>query len=135
MLAQEEAQLLNHNYIGTEHLLLGLLRQGDDGVVRLLGDLNIQVPQVRSAIEHRIGRGQGAPAAGELRLTPRTKKVLEQAGKEAKRLKHDSIGTDHLLLGLLRVGDGVAAKVLSDLGVKLPQARSAVEQHISGECR
>ena len=131
-LAQEEARLLNHNYLGTEHLLLGLLRE--DAAARLLRSLGVELTEVRAVVEDKIGRGQDQPAGGELPLTPRSKKVLERAAKEAAHFKHDRIGTDHLILGLLRVGDGVAAKVLSDLGVQPSQARRAVEQHIGGQC-
>jgi ATP-dependent Clp protease ATP-binding subunit ClpC len=124
-LAQEEAQRLNHNYIGTEHLLLGLVRESESVAGRVLSHLGVQLPAVREAVLFVIGRGEG-PVAGEIGLTPRAKKVMELAVDEARRLRHDYIGTEHLLLGLVREGEGVAAGVLTNLGLDLEQVRAHV---------
>src|SRR5215204_4789093 len=121
-LAQEEAQRFNHNYIGTEHLLLGLVREGDGVAARVLTNMGVQLPKVRSAVEFIIGRGEGA-VIGEIGLTPRAKKVIELAVDEARRLDHSYIGTEHLLLGLVREGEGIAAGVLESLGVNLEKVR------------
>jgi len=122
-LAQEEAQNFNHSYIGTEHILLGLLRE-DEGVgAKVLTNLSVSLSKVRSAVEFIIGRGE-KPAAGEIGLTPRAKRVIELAIDEARHLGHNYIGTEHLLLGLLREGGGVAADVLDSFGITLEQARS-----------
>jgi len=129
-LAQEEAQRFNHNYIGTEHLLLGLVREGDGVAARVLGNMGVQLPKVRSAVEFIIGRGEGA-VIGEIGLTPRAKKVIELAIDEARRLNHHYIGTEHLLLGLVREGEGIAAGVLESLGVNLEKVRSQVMQVVS----
>ena len=122
-LAQEEAQLLNHNYIGTEHLLLGLVREENGVAVRVLRDLGVDPKQIRERVERTVGRGQRA-AFGKLSLTPRTKRVIELAVDEARRLGHHYIGTEHLLLGLVRAGEGVAVDVLRGLGVSLDKVRS-----------
>ncbi len=122
-LAQEEAQRLNHNYIGTEHLLLGLVREENGVAVRVLRDLGVDPKQVRERVERTVGRGQRA-AFGKLSLTPRTKRVIELAVDEARRLGHHYIGTEHLLLGLVRAGEGVAVDVLRGLGVGLDKVRS-----------
>lgn len=122
-LAQEEAQRLNHNYIGTEHLLLGLVREENGVAVRVLRDLGVDPKQIRERIERTVGRGQRA-AFGKLSLTPRTKRVIELAVDEARRLGHHYIGTEHLLLGLVRAGEGVAVDVLRGLGVSLDKVRS-----------
>ncbi len=122
-LAQEEAQRLNHNYIGTEHLLLGLVREENGVAVRVLRDLGVDPKQVRERVERTVGRGQRA-AFGKLSLTPRTKRVIELAVDEARRLGHHYIGTEHLLLGLVRAGEGVAVDVLRGLGVSLDRVRS-----------
>src|ERR1041385_1375485 len=124
-LAQEEAQRFNHNYIGTEHLLLGLVREGDGVAARVLSNMGVQLPKVRSAVEFIIGRGEGA-VVGEIGLTPRAKKVIELAIDEARRLNHHYIGTEHLLLGLVREGEGIAAGVLESLGVSLDKVRAQV---------
>jgi len=124
-LAQEEAQRFNHNYIGTEHLLLGLLREGDGVAARVLNNLGVQLPKVRSAVEFAIGRGEEA-VIGDIGLTPRAKKVLELAVDEGRRLNHHYIGTEHLLLGLVREGEGIAAGVLESLGVNLEKVRAQV---------
>src|SRR6478752_7419703 len=100
-LAQEEAQRFNHNYIGTEHLLLGLVREGDGVAAKVLNNLGVELSKVRSAVEFIIGRGEKS-VAGEIGLTPRAKKVIELAVEEARRLNHSYIGTEHLLLGLVR---------------------------------
>ena len=122
-LAQEEAQRFNHNYIGTEHILLGLVRETDGVAARVLASLNIELSKVRSAVEFIIGRGDRA-ASGEIGLTPRSKKVIELAVDEARRLNHHYIGTEHLLIGLMREGEGVAAGVLESLGVSLEKVRA-----------
>ncbi len=133
-LAQEEAQRFNHNYIGTEHLLLGLVREGDGIAARVLGSLGVPLSKVRSAVEFIIGRGDGL-VVGEPGLTPRAKKVIELAMDEARRLKSDSIGTEHLLLGLVREGEGIAAGVLESLGVSLERVRQQVMQYRRTDCR
>src|SRR3974390_2591056 len=125
-LAQEEAQRFNHNYIGTEHLLLGLVREGDGVAAKVLSSLNVELTKVRSAVEFIIGRG-GRIVLGEMGLTPRAKKVIELAVDEARRLNHHYIGTEHLLLGLVREGEGIAAGVLESLGVKLEKVRAEVQ--------
>ena len=129
-LAQEEAQRFNHNYIGTEHLLLGLVREGDGVAARVLSNLGVQLPKVRSAVEFIIGRGE-TMIMGEIGLTPRAKKVIELAVDEARRLNHHYIGTEHLLLGLVREGEGIAAGVLESLGVNLEKVRAQVMQVVN----
>ena len=129
-LAQEEAQRFNHNYIGTEHLLLGLVREGDGVAAKVLNNLGVELNKVRSAVEFIIGRGDRV-VLGEIGLTPRAKKVIELAVDEARRMGHHYIGTEHLLLGLLREGEGIAAGVLASLGVSLEGARSAVMQALA----
>lgn len=122
-LAQEEAQRFQHNYIGTEHLLLGLLREEEGIAAQVLSNLGIEVDQVRHAVEAIIGRGRRLDL-GELGLTPRAKKVIELAMEEARRLNQRLIGTEHLLLGLIREGEGIAAGVLEDRGLQLEQVRT-----------
>ncbi len=122
-LAQEEAQRFNHNYIGTEHILLGLARETEGVAARVLSSLGVDLSKVRSAVEFIIGRGE-KPAQGEIGLTPRAKKVVELAVDEARRMNHTYIGTEHLLIGLLREGEGVAAGVLESLGVTLDKVRT-----------
>ena len=129
-LAQEEAQRFNHNYIGTEHILLGLVREGDGVAAKVLGNMGVQLPRVRSAVEFIIGRGESM-IMGEIGLTPRAKKVIELAVDEARRLNHHYIGTEHLLLGLVREGEGIAAGVLESLGVNLEKVRAQVMQVVS----
>jgi len=124
-LAQEEAQRFNHNYIGTEHILLGLVREGDGVAARVLNNLGIELNKVRSAVEFIIGRGDRM-VMGEIGLTPRAKRVIELAVDEARRLNHHYIGTEHLLLGLVREGEGIAAGVLESLGVSLEKVRAQV---------
>jgi uncharacterized damage-inducible protein DinB len=126
-LAQEEAQRLNHNFIGTEHLLLGLVREGDGVAARVLSNLGVELNKVRSTVEFVIGRGE-VMVTGEMGLTPRAKRVIEFAVDEARRLNHHYIGTEHLLLGLVREGEGVAAGVLESLGVSLDKVRREVIQ-------
>ena len=121
-LAQEEAQRFNHTYIGTEHILLGLVRESDGLAAKVLSNLGVELSKVRSAVEFIIGRGErGSP--GEIGLTPRAKKVIELAVDEARRLSHHYIGTEHLLVGLMREGEGVAAGVLESLGINLDKVR------------
>jgi len=122
-LAQEEAQRFNHNYIGTEHLLLGLVREGDGVAAQVLRNLGVELNKVRSAVEFIIGRGDRI-VLGDIGLTPRAKKVIELAVDEARRLNHHYIGTEHLLLGLVREGEGIAAGVLESLGVNLEKVRT-----------
>jgi methylenetetrahydrofolate dehydrogenase (NADP+)/methenyltetrahydrofolate cyclohydrolase len=124
-LAQEEALRFNHNYIGTEHLLLGLIREGDGVAAKALANLGVELNKVRSAVEVIIGRGDRA-VMGEIGLTPRAKKIIELAVDEARRMGHHYIGTEHLLLGMVREGEGVAAGVLESLGVSLDRARREV---------
>jgi excisionase family DNA binding protein len=121
-LAQEEAQRFNHNYIGTEHLLLGLVREGDGVAAKVLNNLGVTLDQARQAVEFIIGRGDRI-ILGEIGLTPRAKKVIQLTVDEAARLGHHYIGTEHLLLGLVREGEGIAAGVLESLGVNLEKAR------------
>ena len=124
-LAQEEAQRLHHNYLGTEHLLLGLVREGEGVAGKVLSSLGVDLEKVRKAVEDIIGRG-GSIVFGEIGLTPRAKKVIAYAVDEAKRLNHHYIGTEHLLLGLVRNGEGVATGVLDIMGVSLEQVRTQV---------
>jgi len=121
--AQEEAQRFNHNYIGTEHILLGLVREGEGVAARVLTNLGVNLNKVRAAVEFIIGRGEKT-SSGEVGLTPRAKKVIELAVDEARRLSHNYVGTEHLLLGLLREGEGVAGGVLESLGINLERARA-----------
>jgi ATP-dependent Clp protease ATP-binding subunit ClpC len=122
-LAQEEAQRFNHNYIGTEHILLGLVRETEGVGARVLSSLGVELSKVRSAVEFIIGRGE-RPSPGDIGLTPRAKKVIELAVDEARRLSHHYIGTEHLLIGIMREGEGVAAGVLESLGVSLDKVRA-----------
>ena len=123
--AQEEARDLNHNYIGTEHLLLGLLRDADSVAGRALRELDISQDAVREQVTEIIGRGKRSPS-GHIPFTPRAKKVLEYSLREALQLSHDYIGTEHILLGLVREGEGVAAQVLVKLGGSLSRVRDKV---------
>ena len=129
-LAQEEAQRFNHNYIGTEHILLGLVRETEGVAARVLANVGVDLNKVRSAVEFIIGRGE-RPAQGEIGLTPRAKKVVELAVDEARRMNHTYIGTEHLLIGLLREGEGVAAGVLESLNVSLDKVRSETYRILS----
>ncbi len=127
VLAQEEARLLNHNYIGTEHILLGLIHEGEGVAAQALESLKISLESVREEVESVIGQGGSAPS-GHIPFTPRAKKILELSLREALKLKHNYIGTEHILLGLLREGEGVAAQVLVKLGAGLPRVREQVIQ-------
>ena len=129
-LAQEEAQRFNHTYIGTEHVLLGLVRETDGVAAKVLTNLGVELPKVRSAVEFIIGRGERA-STGEIGLTPRAKKVIELAVDEARRLNHNYIGTEHLLIGLMREGEGVPAGVLESLGVTLDKIRAETSRILS----
>ncbi len=131
VLAQEEARLLNHNYIGTEHILLGLIHEGEGVAAKALESLNISLEAVRSQVEEIIGQGGSSPS-GHIPFTPRAKKVLELSLREALQLGHNYIGTEHILLGLIREGEGVAAQVLVKLGADLSRVRQQVIQLLSG---
>ena len=131
VLAQEEARMLNHNYIGTEHILLGLIHEGEGVAAKGLESLGISLEGVRAQVEEIIGQGQQAPS-GHIPFTPRAKKVLELSLREALQLGHNYIGTEHILLGLIREGEGVAAQVLVKLGADLNRVRQQVIQLLSG---
>src|SRR4051812_43698566 len=131
VLAQEEARMLSHNYIGTEHILLGLIHEGEGVAAKALESLGISLEAVRSQVEEIIGQGQQAPS-GHIPFTPRAKKVLELSLREALQLGHNYIGTEHILLGLIREGEGVAAQVLVKLGADLNRVRQQVIQLLSG---
>jgi ATP-dependent Clp protease ATP-binding subunit ClpC len=131
VLAQEEARLLNHNYIGTEHILLGLVREGEGKAAQVLLSLRISLDECRARIQEIIGRGTDAPS-GHIPFTPRAKKVLELSLREALQLGHNYIGTEHLLIGLLREEAGVAAQVLVKLGLDLATVREQVLAQVSG---
>jgi ATP-dependent Clp protease ATP-binding subunit ClpC len=131
VLAQEEARMLNHNYIGTEHILLGLIHEGEGVAAKGLKSLGISLEAVRAQVEEIIGQGQQAPS-GHIPFTPRAKKVLELSLREALQLGHNYIGTEHILLGLIREGEGVAAQVLVKLGADLNRVRQQVIQLLSG---
>ena len=131
VLAQEEARLLNHNYIGTEHILLGLIHEGEGVAAKALESLGISLEAVRSQVEELIGQGGSSPS-GHIPFTPRAKKVLELSLREALQLGHNYIGTEHILLGLIREGEGVAAQVLVKLGADLSRVRQQVIQLLSG---
>ncbi|MGH8860951.1 MAG: Clp protease N-terminal domain-containing protein, partial [Jatrophihabitantaceae bacterium] len=129
VLAQEEARMLNHNYIGTEHILLGLIHEGEGVAAKALESLGISLDAVRQQVEEIIGQGQQAPS-GHIPFTPRAKKVLELSLREALQLGHNYICTEHILLGLIREGEGVAAKALESLGISLEAVRQQVEEII-----
>ena len=131
VLAQEEARLLNHNYIGTEHILLGLIHEGEGVAAKALESLGISLEAVRSQVEEIIGQGGSSPS-GHIPFTPRAKKVLELSLREALQLGHNYIGTEHILLGLIREGEGVAAQVLVKLGRRPVRVRQQVIQLLSG---
>src|SRR5438876_66100 len=131
VLAQEEARMLNHNYIGTEHILLGLIHEGEGVAAKALESLGISLDAVRQQVEEIIGQGQQAPS-GHIPFTPRAKKVLELSLREALQLGHNYIGTEHILLGLIREGEGVAAQVLVKLGADLNRVRQQVIQLLHG---
>jgi ATP-dependent Clp protease ATP-binding subunit ClpC len=132
VLAQDEARLLSHNYLGTEHILLGLLREGHGVAARVLESAGISLDAVRQQVEEIIGRGREAPPEGHIPFTPRAKKVLELSLSEAMLLGHTYIGTEHILLGLIREGEGVAAQVLVGLGLDLDYARQRVIARLTG---
>src|SRR5204862_2634010 len=131
VLAQEEARLLNHNYIGTEHILLGLIHEGEGVAAKALESLGISLEAVRNQVEEIIGQGGSSPS-GHIPFTPRAKKVLELSLREALQLGHNYIGTEHILLGPIREGEGVAAQVLVKLGADLSRVRQQVIQLLSG---
>ena len=131
VLAQEEARLLNHNYIGTEHILLGLIHEHEGIAAKTLEQLGISADAVRAKVEAIIGEGEGAPS-GHIPFTPRAKKVLELSLREALQLGHNYIGTEHILLGLIREGEGVGAHVLTNLGADLSVVRQEVVQQLGG---
>ncbi|HUZ51577.1 MAG TPA: Clp protease N-terminal domain-containing protein [Streptosporangiaceae bacterium] len=131
VLAQEEARLLNHDYIGTEHLLLGLIRESEGIAAKALTLLGIELDTVRENVEEIVGRGTKEPS-GHIPFTPRAKKVLELSLREALQLSHNYIGTEHILLGLIREGEGVAAQVLVQLGADLSRVRQQVIQLLHG---
>ncbi len=126
VLAQEEARMLNHNYIGTEHILLGLIHEGEGVAAKALESLGISLEAVRAQVQEIIGEGQQAPS-GHIPFTPRAKKVLELSLREALRLRHRHIGTEHILLGLLREGNGLAALVLTEAGADIDDLRRRID--------
>jgi ATP-dependent Clp protease ATP-binding subunit ClpA len=132
VLAQEEARLLNHNYIGTEHLLLGLIHEGEGVAAKALERFGISLEAVRVQVQETIGQGQTTPT-GHIPFTPRAKKVLELSLREALQLGHNYIGTEHLLLGLIREGEGVAAQVLTAVGADHARVREQVVWLLTGE--
>jgi ATP-dependent Clp protease ATP-binding subunit ClpC len=133
-LAQEEAQRLHHNYIGTEHLLLGLVREREGVAGKVLTSLGVDLEKVRKAVEDIIGRGDRI-VLGEIGLTPRAKKVIELAVDEAKLLDHHYIGTEHLLLGLIREGEGIGARVLESFGLSLEEVRAKTIQVLNEQSK
>jgi ATP-dependent Clp protease ATP-binding subunit ClpC len=130
VLAQEESRLLGHNYIGTEHLLLGLIHESEGVAARTLRSLGISLDAVRSQVEETVGKGGSSPS-GHMPFTPRAKKVLELSLREAMQLSHNYIGTEHILLGLIREGEGVAAQVLVTLGADLSRVRQRIIEVLS----
>jgi ATP-dependent Clp protease ATP-binding subunit ClpC len=124
--AQEEARALEHNYIGTEHILLGLLREEEGLAARVLEELDVSLEDVRGQVARIVGRGDEPTTGGQIPFTPRAKKVLELSLREALSLGHNYIGTEHVLLGLVREGQGVAARILLDLGADAERTRNAV---------
>jgi hypothetical protein len=132
VLAQEEARMLDHNYIGTEHILLGLVREGEGVAAKALDGLGVELDAVRQHVEDMIGRGAGAPSA-HIPFTPRSKKILELSLSESRRLGHSYIGTEHILLALVREGEGVAAQVLVRLGADLDRVRHEVVHVLHGQ--
>jgi ATP-dependent Clp protease ATP-binding subunit ClpC len=131
VLAQEEARILNHNYIGTEHLLLGILHEEDGIGARALTAVGISLPRARAEVEELIGHGKSSPT-GHIPFTPRSKKVLELSLREALKLNHNHVGSEHLLLGLLSEGEGVGAQALVKLGAPLPAVRQKVLELVGG---
>jgi ATP-dependent Clp protease ATP-binding subunit ClpC len=131
VLAQEEARLLEHSYLGTEHILLGIVHEGEGVAVKTLASLRISLPRVRLAVEETIGHGGGAPVAAP-QFTPGAKRVLELSAQESRALGHAYIGTEHILLGLIREGEGVGAQVLAKLGADLEGTRAKVTELLVG---
>ena len=131
VLAQDEAKMLNHNYIGTEHILLGLIHEGEGVAAKALEQMGISLEAVREQVEEIIGHGQNPPT-GHIPFTPRAKKVLELSLREALQMNHSYIGTEHILLGLIREGEGIAAQVLIKLGADLNRVRTTVLALLSG---
>jgi ATP-dependent Clp protease ATP-binding subunit ClpC len=131
VLAQDEARVLGHNYIGTEHILLGLINEGEGVAAKALTTMGLSLEATRQQIEDIIGRGEGT-REGHIPFTPRAKKVLELSLNEARQLGHDYIGTEHILLGLIREGDGVAAQVLVSFGANLNRVRQQVIRLLHG---
>ena len=128
-MAREEAARLHHEYVGTEHILLGLIREGEGVAAAVLSNLNVDLEEIQQKIEDSVKKGKAAAAAGpDLPYTSRAKKVLELAMSEARELNHSYVGTEHLLLGLLLEGDGIAAQVLVDLGATLADVRAEIER-------
>lgn len=127
VLAQEEARMLQHNYIGTEHFLLGLIHEGQGVAAKVLADLSVDVEKVRNDVREIIGMGQQAPS-GHIPFTPRAKKILELALREALQLGHNYVGTEHLLLGIIREGEGVGAQVLVKRGLDLAVLQVLADQ-------
>ncbi|MFP4542510.1 MAG: Clp protease N-terminal domain-containing protein, partial [Opitutales bacterium] len=125
-LARKEADRFHHNYVGTEHLLLGLINLGQGVAVNVLQKMGLDLETVRNAVEKQVGSGPSAKPSGNIPYTPRVKKVLALAGKEAKALNHSYVGTEHILLGLLREGEGVAARVLKSLDVDIERCRDEI---------
>lgn len=125
-LANQEAQRLNHEFIGTEHILLGLVKDGNSVAAAVLKGLDVKLGKVRHEVEKRVAKGPDRVEMGRLPMTPRGKKVIEYAIEEAKAIGHNYVSTEHILLGLLRESEGIAAMVLTDLGVKLEEAREEV---------
>jgi len=132
VLAQEEARMLGHNYISTEHILVALIHEGEGVAAKALESLGISLDAVRQQVEEIIGQGQQAPS-GQIPFTPRAKNVLKLSKREATKLGHNYIGTEHILLGLIREGEGVAAQVLVNLGAELNRVRQQVIQVLRGE--
>ena len=126
LIAQEEAKRLNHDYVGTEHILLGLIALGEGVAAQVLSNLGVDLRRVRSEIEKIVGTGDNVMLLGEIPFTPRAKKVLEYAVEEAQHMGHSYVGTEHLLLGLIREEEGVAARVLENLGLRLDVVREEV---------
>ena len=131
VLAQEEARMLNHNYIGTEHILLGLIHEGEGVAAKALESLGISLEGVRQQVEEIIGQGQQAPS-GHIPFTPRAKKVLELSLREALQLGHNYIGTEHVLLGLFRDEEGFAARIMHDAGIRHDAVRERVVEMLTG---
>ena len=129
VLAQEEARLLNHNYIGTEHILLGLIHEGEGVAAKALESLGISLEAVRSQVEEIIGQGGSSPS-GHIPFTPRAKKVLELSLREAIRLHHNFIAPEHIMLGLLREGHGLAMLIMADKGIDFDRVRDDLERSV-----